>query len=207
MFLKLVITLIQIFNLVSGPIGGIWLILVGEWRLVILGIVLGIGMPLMYSIIHVPLMGLTYLSTTFAKKGKIKSGTAMYFINMIIEYLIIGAWISGVFLFYINSASIGNEIPYMIFVYSVAIGPLAFMSSKDSDRSIANAIAILLAQTCYIACVILHVVRGADRLIIVVNAALCVIASVCMAYIFYSSVVEQNEYDDYFKRENIREDY
>lgn len=154
---KAVLGLFIVLNYISGIIPTIWLLIIGGWRIVLIGIFISISSSFLTSIfIFLSLR----LSAPFAKltektiiKGKSLLVAFYYFLSQIFPSAIIVIWclvIMDVFIRFTNQYTI---YPVMLFSYIVALAPWMYHILKDEENLSGNMIAIL-ANTSYLASVI-----------------------------------------------------
>jgi hypothetical protein len=123
-----------LFNALSGIVACIWLMVLGEWGAIGIGLVLAIGGHFLIGLAMMPGMILA-IPIVFFEKLKIK--IAMYFFGLLslaYTYLILSVWCIACLLYFENMAADGTDIPYLIWGYTVAFAPIAFLASKERDN-------------------------------------------------------------------------
>ena len=128
---------IFLFNMLGGIVGGIWLLFLGQWPIVLGGFLASITMPSWFCLISLPSLGLMALVMFFHKRSN-KLGVAIIGLiaGLFDSFLIIG-WITLVFAFFLI-ISIRNDIkivPILLFSYSVSTSPIIYMASKEPPES------------------------------------------------------------------------
>jgi len=139
-------------NLFAGFIGGLWLIILGEWKLVIGGILASIVFPFFYSFIGLITMPLTALGEYLINKKKIILSNIIIFISLSIQNLVAIFWILWVFLIatsYANYKAI-SIIPCLLLGWSIAIEPFAYMAKGESADAYGTWLTIILLMASYI---------------------------------------------------------
>lgn len=153
---------IMIFlNVFSGIISGIWLIVLGLWPELLLGVIYSVVMPFAYTLVALPSMLLMPFLLKFSENGN-KVLTAIFgFINVIYSDLIILFWTYFVFSEFVSEASGTAAIPLILWGYTVVIAPLGYMAKGEQD-SIGTSLGIYFAQFSYVALVILWLAGATD---------------------------------------------
>ena len=149
-------TLAKIFQLpimllnVFGTIGAvIWLLVIGEWRWVVAGILTIIVAPFVLGLALLPSIVLGSPAIYFAKR-RITIGVYFFsFLTSIYTYGLISAWCGGVTLYFMKEASPQSFWPLLVWSYCVATSPWTYMAQKD-DGSIASFLAAFFAQASFI---------------------------------------------------------
>ena len=158
-FLYLLLTIIIILNFSSGIVGGIWLLVLKDWPIIVLGLLYGFFMPWVFSLAYLPTMGLSAVMFNRFEKKKYSQASMLGFIISLYDNILILAWVLFVF-FYVALGVKGSAyIPYMLWGYSVAISPLSYMASKE-EKSIGTFLGVLIAQIGYFLLVILYFTIG-----------------------------------------------
>jgi len=169
-------------NVFAGIIGGVWLLLEGEWRIVIGGFIASLVMPFTFigDILWLPSLGLITLMSKFDDKKCL--WLILGFINSIYQSLIFSLWVVPVF--FIFNAGLGNfveyseslfiSIPKALLGYSVAVLPIAYMASYDPPDAIGAHSKRFLAQVEYILLFVLNLCGMAVYCLLGVVAALIV---------------------------------
>ncbi|MBU0580862.1 MAG: hypothetical protein KKA19_06765 [Candidatus Margulisbacteria bacterium] len=132
--LLMLITPLIILNLFGGIISGIWLIILGEWRIVLTGI--AYTLLLNFFILPVALMPqfLLVIPVKFLMKRKI----LLIFYTFLVSLYSIGIlaisclWILNKFAHMANNDTF---IPILILSYGVAIGPWFYFAKEEGDST------------------------------------------------------------------------
>lgn len=137
---------IVLFNSMAGLVGGVWLLVLGEWRLVLLGFLTSITLPLWWSIASLPLFALAYLLKFFANR-KTKTGVAItVFVMDFYNSFLMTGWMAVVFLYCADLMFLDKipEIPLLLFSCSVATSPFLYMAKNEPLDNYGTTIAITL---------------------------------------------------------------
>lgn len=145
-------TPILFLNLLGGIVGGVWILFLGEWRLVVLGIILSSIIPLLYSLTLLIQMPMFLFIDYLQKHGKKLLTMIFSFLNILFSHVIIVFYViliadRSILFSEINSL---NVVPFLLFGYAVATGPFTYMASKEGDDGAASFIAVFMAQLAYI---------------------------------------------------------
>jgi len=135
-----------LFNFFAGIVGGIWLLCIGYWRIVLVGFLAALSMPWWWVIVSLPSLGLMALLVWFGEKNsKVGVGIVGVIGGLYDSFLIMG-WLALVF----SSALIvaweheGTLYPMLLFAYSVATSPLLYIASKESPDSTGTNLTIFI---------------------------------------------------------------
>lgn len=122
-----------LFNYFAGVVGGIWLLVLGQWKFVFLGICAIFIFPWLYFIVTLPSVGFGMLAIYFEKK-KMKAGVAIIlFLVQLYDSIVQLSWIAIVFggcLEFVRMTGI-SHIPLLLFAYAVSTTPFLYMASKE----------------------------------------------------------------------------
>lgn len=165
-------TLILILNFFSGIIGGLWILFVGGWKLIVSGIVISVLMPYGWSIVSMPQLALTpFLIKAEERGNKFWVATFGFIANFYGNVLIV-LWISFSLNFFMEYRSQYPLIPLLLLGYSVALGPLQYMAQKEGPESSGSFMGVFLAQIVYIVPAVIVLFGGVISLTILIVIAL-----------------------------------
>jgi len=141
---------IMILNIAGGIVGGIWLAILGEWKLIVIGVLLVFTSHLILSILMMPSLPIAGIAAYFYER-KNPLGHLFGFISQLYtNILIIG---TCVFAFFICSSFYAGDIgfsyiPYLLWSWGMALGPWQFFASKEPDNEF-SAITLFSASVFY----------------------------------------------------------
>ena len=141
---------ILILNMVGGIIAGIWLAFLGEWKLILIGIVLLFTSHFYLSILMLPgLLFAPICVRLYEKKNPL--GHLFGFLSQFYTNLLIVA--TCAFAFFICTRFYGGEskfglIPYLLWSWGMALGPWQFFQSYEPDNEF-SAITLFSATIFY----------------------------------------------------------
>lgn len=149
--LAVLVGIVFVLNFASEIVGGIWLAILGDWKSILVGIGVSIGMPFAFMIVTLPSMGLGLILYGLIKKGQKIPAAVLGFVNMIYTNVVIAIWVVMVFRYFLERAGGRSIIPYLLWGYGTMMAPLSYMASKDGpEGSPANTLALTFAQLCYL---------------------------------------------------------
>ncbi len=153
---------LTVLNLFGGVVSGIWLAILRDWRLLLLGVVSFFVSSMFLGLITAPSLLFSAPGIYLLKKGSFAGSVFFAILSNLYVVAIITVWCAAVlFVFASNSSSV-NLIPRLIWSYGVATGPWIYMASKDSsDGGVSSSmIAVFFAELGYFVVMIVVVFFG-----------------------------------------------
>lgn len=154
--------IIILFNILGFTVGGIWLLVIGEWRIVVAAFLIDFLVPTIYSLITIPFVFLFGLPVKYFS-GKNKKIPTLIFgsLSMTFSNIINLIWVIVVFILMISFAqkSGASAIPFLLYGYAIAIGPFTYMASKEPPDSYGTFVGVYLIQISYIILSILFIIK------------------------------------------------
>ena len=181
--IAVVVGCLVVLNMFGGVVSGIWLAVKGEWHLLLTGFALSFAMPLVWTIVTWPAIG---LGTVLFRDHKNPSRTTIATGGFIIaawHAAILGAWTLGVFLYFTNHTTEGMLIPLILWGYSTTMAPLSYMAHKAPPDSNATTLGLLFTVLAYGLLVILYLVGVGMRTMIICVASLFAAQSIIGAFL------------------------
>lgn len=148
--LELLAVPILILNMVGGVIAGIWLAFLGEWRLILLGILLLFTSRFYLSILMLPGLLFDAPAIYFFEKKNPLMYLFGYLSQFYTNFLIVGTCAFAFFIctkYYNEDYKLGL-IPYMLWSWGMALGPWQFFQSKEPGNEF-SAITLFVASFLY----------------------------------------------------------
>ncbi len=140
-----------LLNSLAGIVGAIWLIFTGGWRLLVLGLMYCFIMPWAYTIATLPTWLIIPLVTKVANKGKRTTTLVLGFILSGYNNFILSLWVIYIFSWLVNRYTNYPLIALLLWGYSVAMGPVGYMASKEGpDAGSGTTMGVLLTQIAYL---------------------------------------------------------
>jgi hypothetical protein len=149
-------TLFKIFQLpiitlnLFGFIGsGIWLLVIGQWRAVVAGILSAFFAHFALGLALLPGLAFAGPGVYFAQR-RITIGVYFFgFLSSLYTYVLITAWCGTVAFYFLHDAPSAAFWPLLIWSYGVATSEWTYMAQRD--QSIAGFLAAFFAQVAFIA--------------------------------------------------------
>jgi hypothetical protein len=123
---------IAALNLLGGLVGGIWLVLAGEWSLVVAGVVAGLLGLFVISLALMPGMLLLGPGAALAERNPIAAAPFLVGAN-VWTLGVVTVWCVGVFLLIPDRVYAEHLPPALLFAYATATGPWSYMASKEAQ--------------------------------------------------------------------------
>lgn len=187
--------IIIFLNFFSGIISGVWLIVLGMWSQLLLGVFYSFVMPFAYTIAALPPMLLMPLLLKFSENGNKVMTAILGFINVIYSDLIILFWTYFIFVEFVSEASGAVVIPLVLWGYTTVVAPLGYMAKGEQD-SIGTSLGIYFAQISYIALVVLWIVGAADDTVYLVLGGLTLLFALFPTWLTLSIMKQNTERAD-----------
>jgi MFS family permease len=137
-------------NFLAGIVGGIWLLFLGEWRLVVGGLFFSIAFPTCYALISLIGLPMIALISHLSDRGKNDLATFLGFINLTASNLFHLALVSFTVLFMLITPQGKTLFPFLIFGYAVILGPFQYMASHEPPDAVGSWLGLFFMQTAYV---------------------------------------------------------
>lgn len=148
---------LMILNVFGAIVAGIWLMLLGEWGTIGVGLLGGIFGSLAVSFLLLPIMLFMAPAAHLIEKRN-NAGFAFFVgLTLIYQVVIMTLWCCGILHYFMKDATAVNYIPTLIWSYSVATGPWAYLASKDQVPGAENIYSLLMTFFAELAYVIIMV--------------------------------------------------
>lgn len=161
---------LMVLNFISGFVSAIWLLVIGEWRSVLLGLVIAAVASFAIGILLLP----TLLFAGLASTGK----RALQYISVVLSTLYVGTiivvWCTIILLVFLGRTSQRNVIPMMFWSYEVATGPWAYMASKDGGNTY-SMISTVFAEVGYAVVLVMVFLKSWNLLNMIMAMAVCML--------------------------------
>jgi tetratricopeptide (TPR) repeat protein len=144
---------LTILNLLGAIVSGIWLVIIGEWRPVGIGIFFFFGSSFLLSFALMPGLLLAAPAAWFAAKGRTLGLVLFGALSSIYTLTLITLWCCSVLFLFVKDATASSLIPRLIWSYGIATGPWAYMASQEQGpdgEGFAAAMSTFFAQLAYL---------------------------------------------------------
>lgn len=141
---------IMILNFGGGIVGGIWLAFLGEWKLIIIGIILLFTSHWLLALLMMPGLLISGVALKFGEKNKFILLLFGFLSQFYTNILIVGTCVFAFLIcsnFYKDSVGVGY-IPYLLWSWGMALGPWQFFASKEPENEF-TAITLFCASIFY----------------------------------------------------------
>lgn len=135
---------LMLLNMFGGIISGIWLMILGRWSEFGLGIVILFSGALLLGLVLTPGMLAQGAALMLIQGKRTLSGAALSFVGCLWIYLVMYVWCATTFVTMVSGAG-DDVIPLTLWGYANAVGPWAYMASKDREAT-GSAVAVFAAQ-------------------------------------------------------------
>lgn len=131
-FISIVSIPLMFLNMLGGTIAGVWLLILGQWQLVLLTIAVSIFAPNILSFIMLILMLFAIPAVDQLESGKNKLiSYVLIFVALLLKVALMSLWGTLVFKYLTDSATPKNTFPLHLMSYVVSTGPFAYMIAKN----------------------------------------------------------------------------
>jgi ankyrin repeat protein len=145
-----------LFCALSGGVSAVWLMIKGEWWLLVGGTLAMVAMPLVYPLVMLPTLPFGYGTLYFSITRQTWAAAIAVLAGCVYQAFVATIWAAGVFFVVVANAHAGTEIPAIIWGFNVAVAPLAHMMGRRQAPSDSSWIGVMLAALAYWAVALLH---------------------------------------------------
>jgi hypothetical protein len=139
------IFLLNFFGFIGSAV---WLLLIGEWRSVVIGVIISMVAPTLLGLALFPGIALAAPATYFAKKGLTIGVYGAGLLASMYTYALIGAWCGTITYYYLDDAAAKAFWPLLIWSYGVATAPWSYLAQRD--QAVPSLLAAFFAQAGFI---------------------------------------------------------
>jgi len=184
-FLAAIAIWVALLNTMSGLVGGVWLLVIGQWRVVLAGVLFGLIMPFGYCIAFLPSLGLGALAALSFDRGLRAIGLLLSLLCWAVNNTVILVWTWYVFVTFTGLKSQAVSAPLLLWTYAVVIAPLGYMASNEPDNNLPSLLACLCAEVGAAALTILLLTGAETRTMSTSLVFLGCVFSVAGAFLAY----------------------
>jgi hypothetical protein len=131
-------------NMFGGMVSGIWLMILGRWGEFGLGIFILFAGSFLLGLVIMPSFLLQAGGGALLQKGKSITGFLLMLLGGLWIYFVVYIWCGATFVTMIDGAN-GHPWPLALWGYANAVGPWAYMASKDREAT-GSTIVVFVAQ-------------------------------------------------------------
>jgi|ERR1051326_464563 hypothetical protein len=145
---------LMILNMLGAVVSGIWLLVMGEWRPVLLGILFFFSSSLLLGLALMPILLFVAPAMWLAERRKTLWVLCFGALSSAYTLSLVTIWCCAVLFLFVKDATSSSLIPRLIWSYGVATGPWSYMASKEQGpegEGFASTIATFFAQLAYLA--------------------------------------------------------
>jgi hypothetical protein len=150
------IIVLNIFGFIGSAI---WLLVIGQWIPLVVGIVISIFAPFALGLAVLPSMIFAMPGIRSAERGFTIGVYFFTFLSSVYVALLITGWCGAITYYFLKDAPSYAFWPLLIWSYGVATSPWTYMAQKD--EGVASTMAAFFAQAAYVVMMI-AIAFGAD---------------------------------------------
>jgi len=125
---------IFILNFFGGIIGGIWLMILGEWGAV--GIALAVALFGAFFCGFLSMPGLLFSApgvALYQKKGILRLiSYPLLFLGLLWTFMVMSIWALGIFHIFLDKSDSTTLVPMMLVAFGAATGPWSYMAQQEA---------------------------------------------------------------------------
>lgn len=153
---------LNLLNALGGIVSVIWLLVGGDWRTIVAGVVILLFSSFLVRILMLPGLAITAVTVAIGAKKDMK-GMAFFtaaFLGNLYFIAVITVWclvILVVFLFLGDKAHASSPLPYLLGSYAIALSPLQRMAALENGpgmQGLGTIIIVFFAQVAQVAYVV-----------------------------------------------------
>lgn len=141
-------------NIFGGIVAGIWLMILGEWSVLISGVVAFLLSNWILAFALLPSLGLTVAAISGLEKGRKLQFVVSAFLSNLYVVILMVVWCVGVLYYYVSNATPSSLVPIVIWSYGIATGPWSYMASKEGQPGegggFGSTLLVLLSEIAYV---------------------------------------------------------
>lgn len=132
---------VMLLNFGGGIVGGIWLIVIGNWGLLGLGILLMFVSSIALGLVLAPGLIFAGPAALLMDRGRNVFGMLFALLGNIYTFVVMTFWCVGCFYVVFRNYYQGGSIwPYLLWTYGMATGPWTYMAAREGQDSIGSSL-------------------------------------------------------------------
>ena len=132
-FVNIMAVPVMILNWIGGIVGGLWLAILGEWRVVGLGIGFSIIGPWILGLVMVCAMIFVPLLTFFDNKDMRIGSQIVTLISFSFNALVFTIWCLRILTGFVDTVNSAPHLPTLLWAYAVSTTPISYMASQEAQ--------------------------------------------------------------------------
>ena len=162
-FMFLLVFPISVMNFLGGTIALVWLLFLGEWRLVLLGFMYLIIGPFAVGFAMLPGLVFAAPAHSFLESGKKILAGLFILMSTFYTVSILSIWCIWILIEFSKYAGDNLVIPSLLWSYGVAMGTLQYLATKDeASGNQGTHTSVFFAQVAYVLTLLMIVFIGAS---------------------------------------------
>lgn len=150
---------LMVLNMLGGIVAGIWLAILGEWGTIGTGVLIFVVSTWTLGFVIMPSMLLAIPAALCAEKGKTVGLVFFGALCNLYILAIVTLWCCGILFFFVRDAAASSLIPKLLWSYGLAVGPWAYMASKETQgggsEGFFSILATFFSQLAYVTIMVL----------------------------------------------------
>lgn len=125
----------MVLNWVAGVVAGVWLIALGAWGPLTVGLIAVFVAALGLGVVMLPGGLLAGPAVIALQKRRLMAGTALCWLSWLYYGVVITAWLWGVAYHFLSTSDARSLLPLAIWSYAVGAAPLSMMARGDDSKA------------------------------------------------------------------------
>lgn len=185
-------------NTFGGVVAGAWLVIIGEWWALGIGILIAIIGSFAIGLAMAPGLLLAGPAVIFQQKG-VRSGFYLFsLLSVVYMFAVLSAWCLVVFFIFAHRTSEASAFPVLLWSYAIATGPIAYMAQREqSTGNDMSSLPAFFSQVAYfLSLVVVFLVARTTFAVVITFGAVMLIASIIQLSIGIISEHELESIED-----------
>ncbi len=187
---------IMILNLLGIVVSMIWLISLGVWEPIVIGIIFMLVSSFAISIALMPSLLFVIPALSAFEKGRKMLGAFWVSLNMLYTIGLITTWCLSIMAFFMDMSFVNDSsiIPVLIWSYGIALFPWMWLAKKDQQSSGGNEFSLFytfLAQISYILGMILFLFEATFGTIAVIFGAIMLFGGILAHFVVFGGEIKK----------------
>jgi len=165
--------------MLGGIVSGIWLAILGQWGVIGVGLLVAFAGAFALSLLLMPGLIFAAPAAMLVEHGKRIPAYLIGSLSVIYTLLVMTAWCLAILFYFGHRIGDHTALPFLIWAYGAATGPIAYLASKERDNeySVLTAFASQIAFVVVLLAILLFGVSNASVVIV-----FCSIMGIALAF-------------------------